>query len=644
MSRRLYMTSVFLAAASLALASPAIAAPSLEFVPGELDVGERGPAETVEASVEIRNVGDAKARVFSVRACCGAKASVSAMEIGPSGSAELSVSLVAGARPGPFRKTVTVRSDDPKRPLFVLPVVGSVRGTSLAEVPGGVEFVDASSPPSVSKPRPAEPRLAFLPLTLPAVLVAGFVDGFNPCAFSIVIVLAGILAAGGRRRRAQMLGGWSFCAASFLTYMAMGLGLLRAMDALSRFARFRDLALAALSCTLFVLAFLSLRDALRYHRARVPSVITLQLPDRVKKMIRAVAEASWSGPAVVVAGFGCGFVVTLLDSLCTGQVYVPVLAMLAVERVSSRALALLAVYNLAFIAPLVAVFMFSAYGVGSERMRSWSRNNVVPSKVALAVVFAMLGLLLWPGLVMDGTAALREANGADVASTSAKASSTGSVRLPSGASPRADTHGGRMSPAELAEGNERLNAALAEPTLGPGFSRSLAGTVRDRGRDVQWRNHCLQVVPECMMRLDAGSEERAMLASVLSEALSERRTVLAGTALLGYARLSEATGSPTAEELDGMAVSMASDASTSPENVVTALRLGAERGCTAMLAAARYWARRGEGGFVRCVAISAVRDLGGPDDVDFLRSLLPARSKAEDASLKDALKRLEAKR
>ena len=74
-----------------------------------------------------------------------------------------------------------------------------------------------------------------------------------------------------------------------------------------------------------VCSALSVRDAFRYRKAKVPGVITLQLPDTVKKLIKTIAEVSWSGPTVVVAGVGCGFLVTLLDSLCTGQVYVPVL-------------------------------------------------------------------------------------------------------------------------------------------------------------------------------------------------------------------------------------------------------------------------------------------------------------------------------
>ena len=78
--------------------------------------------------------------------------------------------------------------------------------------------------------------------------------------------------------------------------MAMGFGLL----------------FAVLSLSLLVLSVLSFRDAWRYRAARVPSVITLQLPDGVKRAIRAVAEVSWAGPAVVGTGLLCEFANALL--------------------------------------------------------------------------------------------------------------------------------------------------------------------------------------------------------------------------------------------------------------------------------------------------------------------------------------------
>ncbi len=359
----------FAASVSFAALS-ALAAPRLAVPPEGVTFGEIAAGEGASNTVEITNVSSSPVSVSQVKGCCGADASLSSMRIEPSASATLSVSLKP-MLPGEFSKHVQILCDDPESPVINIPVTGTA--------------AEGLSPNPASR------------WTLPAIILAGIADGFNPCAFSIVIVLAGILAVGGRKRRARMLGGWAFCAGSFLTYMAMGLGLMRALRALESLRTVHDVVMTVLAISLFVLAFLSVRDAFRYRKAKVPSVITLQLPDRVKKLIRAVAEASWGGPTVVVAGLGCGFLVTLLDSLCTGQIYVPVLALISREPGAWRSFALLAMYNLAFIAPLVVVFMLAAKGADSERMSRWSKRNVFPSKIALGFMFAILGALVLSG-------------------------------------------------------------------------------------------------------------------------------------------------------------------------------------------------------------------------------------------------------
>lgn len=347
------------------------AAPRLAVPPEGVAFGEIAAGVGAAKSIEIRNVSDSPVAVSQVKGCCGADASLSTMLIAPSESATLTVALKPPL-PGEFSKDVRILCDDPERPVVTIPVTG-------VAVEGKASAAAASR------------------FTLPAILLAGIADGFNPCAFSIVIALAGILAVGGRQRRARMFGGWAFCLGSFLTYMAMGLGLMRALRALEGLRKVHDAVMLLLALSLFVLSALSVRDAFRYRKAKVPSVITLQLPDRVKKAIRAIAEASWRGPAVFAAGLGCGFLVTLLDSLCTGQVYVPVLALLSREPEAWRSLGLLALYNLAFIAPLVAVFMLAAKGADAAQMSRWSKRNVFPSKLALGLVFAILGILILLG-------------------------------------------------------------------------------------------------------------------------------------------------------------------------------------------------------------------------------------------------------
>ncbi len=232
--------------------------------------------------------------------------------------------------------------------------------------------------------------------TLPTVLAAGLVDGFNPCAFSVAVVLAGVLAAGGRSRRARLLGGFAFCLGSYATYLAIGLGLLQAVRTLAGLRIAHDAVMTLLGLSLFALSFLSVRDAFRYRRERTPAAIALQLPARVKALIRSVAERSWRGPAVAATGLACGFFVTILDSLCTGQVYLPVLALLSREPGVWCLFGLLLAYNLAFIAPLLAIFLFAAAGADSARLSVWSKRNVFPAKLALGLLFAVLGVLVLP--------------------------------------------------------------------------------------------------------------------------------------------------------------------------------------------------------------------------------------------------------
>ena len=299
------------------------------------------------------------------------------MRLEPTSGATLTVSLKPTI-PGEFSKHVRILCDDPECPVVVIPVTGAAVETPSTNISSQWTFL--------------------------TVLLAGLADGFNPCAFSIVIVLAGILAVGGRKRRARLLGGWAFCIASFFTYMAMGLGLMRVIRALESLRVIHDVIMVLLSVSLFVLAILSVRDAFRYRKEKVPSAIALQLPDKVKRLIRVVAETSWSGSAVVVTGFGCGFLVTLLDSLCTGQIYVPLLALISREVEAWRSFMLLAVYNLAFIAPLIVIFILAAKGADSERMSRWSKRNVFPSKIAMGIIFAILGVLVFSkfgGFIVD---------------------------------------------------------------------------------------------------------------------------------------------------------------------------------------------------------------------------------------------------
>ena len=70
--------------------------------------------------------------VSRVKACCGAKAELSAMKIPPNGSATLSVSLTP-QEIGAFSRSIQIACDDPGRPILSVPVSGVVVAPPAAE-------------------------------------------------------------------------------------------------------------------------------------------------------------------------------------------------------------------------------------------------------------------------------------------------------------------------------------------------------------------------------------------------------------------------------------------------------------------------------------------------------------------------------
>lgn len=362
----------------------AVAAPQLSLPTGGLDFGEIAIGTHVVREGTVANRGDRPLQLGEIEACCGATArwldGAAPFRLEPGATARFEVGLSTDL-PVEFAKSVAFMSNDPLSPRAVMSVFGR-----------GVEIPSKHTR-----------------FTLGTLIVSGFIDGFNPCAFTIVIILAGILAAGGSHRTARLVGGISFCVGSYLTYMLMGLGFLGAWRSLATLSRWHDWIMGALATMLVVLGFLSLRDAWRYRRTGDFRTVTLQLPDRVKKLIRMVATICWNDEAdagrgswrislVLVTSFGCGFIVTLLDALCTGQIYVPACALIAREPEAVRTFLMLALYNLAFIAPLITIFIVAALGVDSSRLQGWSRRNVVPSKIGLAFIFLLLAVLIMPGV------------------------------------------------------------------------------------------------------------------------------------------------------------------------------------------------------------------------------------------------------
>jgi hypothetical protein len=130
----------FAAAGARAQSAPPAPVPRLVCDQPAYDFGEREEREKIEHTFTIRNDGTADLVIRNVRTSCGCTVARPSTNLLPPGaSAEIGATLSLAGRRGPQTKTISLESNDPAQPMFLLHMNGSVL-TELALEPAFVSF------------------------------------------------------------------------------------------------------------------------------------------------------------------------------------------------------------------------------------------------------------------------------------------------------------------------------------------------------------------------------------------------------------------------------------------------------------------------------------------------------------------------
>lgn len=232
--------------------------------------------------------------------------------------------------------------------------------------------------------------------TLWTAVFAGSLDGINPCAFATAIFLISYLLYLKKGRRFVLAVGLCFCLGVFLSYLLFGVGLSFLVDFLNRFAYVKKIIYGLFALAGFILAILHLRDALRYRKSGNAADMDMGLNAQTHRKIHDKIH-TWgklTGVMAIPAAVVLGCVVSSMEFVCTGQIYLPMLVAINASGFNFQAFVLLLVYNLAFIVPLVAVTFLAYYGVGAQALAKWARNHVLLTKVLMALLFLALAILM----------------------------------------------------------------------------------------------------------------------------------------------------------------------------------------------------------------------------------------------------------
>jgi cytochrome c biogenesis protein CcdA len=247
----------------------------------------------------------------------------------------------------------------------------------------------------------------FKSFTLLAIVGAGLTDGINPCAFTVIVFFISFLALQGYRKRELVAIGITFIFAVFLTYLLIGLGLFNFIYALKGFwlaTRVINILIGTLS---IVLAGLCIYDLYKYKASGSTEDMLLKLPKPVKDRIHAVIGMHYRKDkngfskrhilSLALTALATGFLVSILEAVCTGQLYIPTIAfIIKTSNLKIQALVYLLVYNLMFVLPLFIIFLFALLGATSNEFAAFMKRHIPSIKILMAAVFLGLGLfLIW---------------------------------------------------------------------------------------------------------------------------------------------------------------------------------------------------------------------------------------------------------
>lgn len=233
---------------------------------------------------------------------------------------------------------------------------------------------------------------------LAGTIATGLADGINPCAIATMIFLISFMATRKRTRNQILIIGLTYTATVFLTYLSMGLGFKEVVDQFKgKYILYLMIRWSAFAAAVIV-ALLSFKDAFIFKKTGKTENISLQLPKAVKMRIHKVISGNLSGTSLVIGSVTTGFLVTILEAICTGQMYVPyIIAMTQRETLRVKGFLFLILYNLLFVLPLLVIMIFAYFGLKWNELAKKTQQNMVLMKIILGIV--MTGLALY--LVVD---------------------------------------------------------------------------------------------------------------------------------------------------------------------------------------------------------------------------------------------------
>ncbi len=225
--------------------------------------------------------------------------------------------------------------------------------------------------------------------TLTLVVGSAAIDSINPCAIGVLILMVSVVLGNGQSPKRLLAVGGAYIFAIFATYLLAGLGLVYFLSEIPIvFAEYLSLFVGSL---VILAGVLEIKDYFWYGKG-----MSLQIPKKYAAKIH-----DWSTSKTSIFGvMMLGAFVAAVELPCTGAPYLAIINILSVNF-NAWALGMMVIYNIVFVAPLVAILFMVAGGTKISSVAKWKEESKGVMRLFMGLLMVSLGWILI--LIANGT-------------------------------------------------------------------------------------------------------------------------------------------------------------------------------------------------------------------------------------------------